>query len=309
VALAERPWHLVLLYGVVASIGNTGSGILPVSVHVSRWFPAQRGFAMAVTASGFSLGQLVFTQVAAHTAAAVGWRATYGLMAAVLAVFLAVLAGWLRDAPAAPLGARSVAAAGHPPPGGRALDRRGAMATPAFWWLTASFVGCGFTDFLLTTHLAAFATDVGLSQAVAANAFSVWAAANVVGILLAGWMAARLGPHRALVATYLVRAASLVVLPGVREPWQLYGFAVLFGSTFFTTAPLSSTLVGAVFGVTHQGVIFGAATLFHHLAGALGSYAGGLAFDRVGSYAPTFLAGAVMVLVSAGATVLVRRPR
>ncbi|MGH7264303.1 MAG: MFS transporter, partial [Candidatus Rokuibacteriota bacterium] len=209
----------------------------------------------------------------------------------------------------APRGRPGAVAPGDGIRGAPALDRRKAMETPAFWWLTAGFVGCGFTDFLLSTHMAAFATDVGLSQAVAANAFSLWAAANVVGILLAGWVAARLDPRRALVATYLVRAASLVVLPGAREPWQLYLFAILFGATFFTTAPLSSTLVGAVFGGAHQGVIFGAATLFHHLAGALGSYAGGLSFDLTGTYGPIFLAGAVMVLLSAGTTALVRRPR
>lgn len=307
VALVQSPWHLILLYGVVASIGNTGSGILPVSVHVTRWFPVERGFVMAVTASGFSLGQLVFTQFAAHAAAAVGWRRTYVLMALILSGFLVVLPGWLRDAPR---GSHPLPRLGGEGPGEGpvSLDRRRALGTPAFWWMTAGFLGCGFTDFLLTTHLAAFATDVGLSSAVAANAFSLWAGANLIGILLGGALAVRLDARRALVATYLVRAASLFLLPGAREAWQLYVFAVLFGATFFTTAPLSSTLVGSLFGPTHQGVIFGAATFFHHMAGALGSYAGGLVFDLHRSYTPIFLAGGVLVLGSAVVTAWARRP-
>ena len=89
--------------------------------------------------------------------------------------------------------------------------------------------------------------------------------------------------------TYGVRAAALFYLPLVREPWQLYLFAALFGATFFTTAPLSSTLVGQLFGPAHHGAIFGASNLFHHSAGALGSYAGGLVFDLTGSYRPIFL--------------------
>jgi MFS family permease len=350
VGRVDRAWQFVALYGIVAAIGYTGCGILSVAVHVSRWFPGERGFVTAVAASGFSLGHLVFTQVAAHAAAALGWRRTYGVLTVVLAVTLVALVGWLRDAPAAaapgpttlpgggpattPAGAstpRTGGSAATVPAGGPApapaarrprdgaaprldappaasLDRRAALATGGFWAMTAGLMGCGFTDFLLTTHLAPHATDLGLGTAVAANAVSLWAAANVVGILAGGSLATRLGARRTLVLTYAVRAAALFYLPLVREAWQLYLFAALFGATFFTTAPLSSTLVGDLFGPAHHGAIFGAANLFHHTAGALGSYAGGLVFDLTGSYRPIFLAGALIVVGSAVVTSLARPP-
>ena len=38
------PWQFIAFYGAVAAAGYTGCGILPVSVHVSRWFPEERGF-------------------------------------------------------------------------------------------------------------------------------------------------------------------------------------------------------------------------------------------------------------------------
>src|SRR5262249_41369952 len=91
-------------------------------------------------------------------------------------------------------------------------------------------------------------------------------------------------------------------LVAVRDTWQLYVLAVLFGATFFTTAPLSSTLVGQLFGAAHHGAIFGMANLFHHLSGGLGSYAGGLAFDLTRSYRGIFLAGGAVALGSAAAT-------
>jgi MFS family permease len=182
------------------------------------------------------------------------------------------------------------------------------MRTPAFWALTVGLMGCGFTDFLMTTHLAAYATDLGMTPAVAANAISLWAAANVVGILVAGTVAARTGTRAALVLTYGLRAAALFYLPLVREPWQLYLFAGLFGATFFTTAPLSSTMVGQLFGPAHHGAIFGASNLFHHSAGALGSYAGGLVFDVTGSYRSMFLLAGLVVVGSAVVTSLARPP-
>jgi MFS family permease len=301
VSLVRASWQLVLLYGIVAAIGYTGSGILPVSVHVTRWFPGERGFVMAVTAAGFSLGHLVFTQLAALSAATLGWRPTYLVMAGIVVAFLAVLPPWLRDAPAA-------AAARPLAPAPRSLDRRAALGTGAFWAMTAGLVGCGFTDFLMTTHLAAFATDIGFTPQTAANAVSLWAGANVVGILVAGSVATRVGARAALVGTYALRAAALFLLLGVGEPWQLHLFATLFGATFFTTAPLSATLTAALFGPAHHGVIFGTANLFHHAAGALGAYVGGLAFDLTRSYSAVFLAGALIVVGSAGVTTLARPP-
>lgn len=305
-SLANTPWHLILLYGVVASLGYTGASILPVSIHISRWFPGQRGFVMAVGACGFSLGHLVFTQVAAHTAARVGWRRTYILMATVLVLFLVAIAAWLRDPPPVAV------SQGSPGPSldvAHSIDQRSAMGAPAFWWMTAAYMGCGFTDFLLTTHLAPFATDLGLSPSVAANAVSIWGAANIAGILVAGSVADRVGSRRALVATYLLRAASLFFLLLVRQTWQLYLFAALFGATFFTTAPLTSTFLGSLFGPAYQGAIFGTANMFHHIAGALGSLAGGLAFDLTRSYLAIFAAGGILVAGSAVFTALVHSPR
>jgi MFS family permease len=316
VSRVDEPWQFILLYGVVVAVGYTGCGILPVSVHVGRWFPGERGLVTAVAASGFSFGHLAFTQVAAHVAATVGWRQTYLLMAAALAGSVGVFLFALRDAPA-PVGPGTPRACAPPrqdparearptPP---SLDRRTALRTPAFWALTAGLMGCGFTDFLMTTHLAAHAVDLGLTAGVAANAVSLWAAANVLGILAAGTVATRIGARSALVLTYGLRAAAFFYLPLVRDPWHLYLFAVLFGATFFTTAPLSSTLVGQLFGPRHHGAIFGAANLFHHSAGALGSFAGGLVFDLAGSYRPMFLLAALMVVGSAVVTWFARGTR
>ena len=277
---------------------------------MSRWFPEERGFVSAVAACGFSLGHLAFTQAAARVAELVGWRETYLLLAAALAVTIGVLIFTLRDAPAAAAAPapQRPGAAPEPRPAEPSLDRGAALRTPAFWAMTLGLMGCGFTDFLMTTHLPPYATDLGMAPAVAANAVSLWAAANVLGILTAGAVATRVGTRGALVLTYGVRAASLFYLPLVREPWQLYVFAALFGATFFTTAPLASTLVGQLFGPAHHGAIFGASNLFHHSAGALGSYAGGLVFDLTGSYRPIFLVSALIVMGSAAVTSLARRP-
>lgn len=49
--------------------------------------------------------------------------------------------------------------------------------------------------------------------------------------------------------------------------------------------------------------------MFHHLSGALGSYAGGLVFDRSRSYLGIFTARGVLVAASSAFTLLARAPR
>jgi MFS family permease len=309
VAASHRPWQLIVLYGVVAAAGYTAAGLLPVSVHVARWFPGERGFVMTVAACGFSLGQLVVPQLAARVAPALGWRATYLVLAGLVLAAAPGVARWMRDAPRLPpptaagagVSRPGPAAPGPPPEPGA----RSALRTTAFWWLTGGLIGCGFTDFLLATHLAPFATDRGLPPTAAANAISLWAAANVLGLLTAGALATRHGTRKALAGTYALRAASLLALPLVHETWQLYAFAIAFGATFFTTAPLASTLVAELFGPVRHGAVLGATNLFHHLAGALGAYAGGLVHDATSGYEGIFLAGAGMVAASAVASLLV----
>jgi MFS family permease len=277
-----------------------------VSILVTEWFPGRRGFAMAVAACGFSLGHLVFAQVAAYAAAAMGWRRTYTLMAGLLVAFFVILVGWLRDPPRMPV------TSGLPGPAldlAGSLTRRTAMGTGAFWWMTAGYMGCGFTDFLITTHLAPFATDLGLPQSVAANSISLFAAGNIAAILVAGLLSDRFGSRRVIVATYALRATALFMLLFVRDTWHLYLFAILFGATFFTTAPLSAAFIGELFGPAFQGSIFGTTNMFHHMAGALGSFAGGLVFDLTQSYALIFLASGFMVAGSAVTTWLARSPR
>jgi hypothetical protein len=48
---------------------------------------------------------------------------------------------------------------------------------------------------------------------------------------------------------------------------NFYIFALLFGFTFLITAPLTATLMGRLYGLSHVGLLSGFATTVHHLAG------------------------------------------
>jgi MFS family permease len=73
---ATALWHLYVSYGVLGGIGFTGAGILTVAVLVLRWFRHSRGTALTLIATGSSLGQAIFYQVASRLISTMGWRTT-----------------------------------------------------------------------------------------------------------------------------------------------------------------------------------------------------------------------------------------
>jgi predicted MFS family arabinose efflux permease len=65
-------------------------------------------------------------------------------------------------------------------------------------------------------------------------------------------------------------------------------FALLYGATFWVTAPLTVVFARAEFGTAQLGVITGLITMVHHIAGGLGAYIGAALFDSQGHYDSVF---------------------
>lgn len=298
---ATALWHLYLSYGVLGGMGFTGAGILAIAVLVLRWFRQSRGTALTMIATGSSLGQAIFYQGASWLIATMGWRVTCGVFGLLLAALVPVCLWLVRDDPPGETSADRAAPARREA-GTPGLS--GVVTGAPFLLLAGAYLACGFTDFMITTHLAVLAVDRGLGSTTGARALSVLAVANIAGLLVAGRLADHAGNRLTLVVVYLVRALALTLLWFVGSTAGLYAFAFVFGLTFFTTAPLTSALVNELFGLALTGRVFGAVSAIHHLAGAAGAYLAGEAFDLTGSYLPVFVLGAAMVY---GGTVLTWR--
>ncbi|MFT6583332.1 MAG: putative MFS family arabinose efflux permease [Alphaproteobacteria bacterium] len=85
---------------------------------------------------------------------------------------------------------------------------------------------------------------------------------------------------------YLARAGIfLLFLITPLSEFSVLVFAALIGFLWLGTVPLTSGLVGSVFGVTYLSMLFGIVFLGHQIGGFLGAWLGGVAFDALGSYA------------------------
>ena len=204
---AQAPWQVFPVYGLVYALGNAGTSIAPVVVMVSGWFVNRRGIATSAAVAGNAIGQLVIVAALASALAAVGWRNAYTILAAANAVVLLPLALLvIRPAPTA-VGAAAASDAGGesaPPP----LTLRQALASREYLLLAAIYAVCGFQDFLVVTHIVAFAQDQGLGDVLAGNLLAWMGVMGLLGILAAGLMADAFGAARPTAMCFLLRIAD-----------------------------------------------------------------------------------------------------
>lgn len=288
-SVVSTPWQALLFYGAIFAIGNGLASIAPVGVMVSRRFPGRAGLANAITTSGIGVGQLVIIGVLAAMLADIGWRSAFfwlgiGNLALVPVVIVAMARGMTTDQTPSDENTtdkRSGAVAGMP--------LRAAMRTRQFWLLVLVYGICGFQDFFVATHVVAFAQDKGVETLLAGNLLAAMGLTGVAGVILAGIWSDRGGPWRATLFCFVLRVAIFALILYDQSTLSVAAFALLFGITFWLTAPLTVIFARDAFGMAHLGAISGLIVMVHHMCGGLGAYVGAALFDAEGHYDSAFV--------------------
>jgi predicted MFS family arabinose efflux permease len=291
-AWMSAPWQAVALYGVVFAAGNGALSTAPVGVMVTRAFPGRTGLANAFVLSGITFGQFIIIGVFAAVLSAIGWRSVFFWIGVIHIVLLAVLLPALPDQ----RGAIASAAAG--PRSGMTL--RTAMHTRQFWLLIVIFAVCGLDDFFVATHVVAFAQDRGVAPRAAGNLFALMGLVGTFGVVAAGFTADKIGPVLTTAAVFAARVLAFAVVAFDQSSTSITIFALIFGTTFLMTAPITVLFVRDAFGLAHLGSISGLITMVHQIFGGIGAFAGAAIFDATGRYDIAFvivLAASVLALV------------
>jgi len=302
-SLVTAPWQALALYGGVFAIGNGIASIAPVGVMISRRFPGRTGFANAITTSGIGVGQLLIIASLAAALADIGWRSVYvwlGLINLALIPLVIVAMRRPRAAPEVHPDASQVA----PPSGLTLMD---AAKTGRFWALIAVYAICGFQDFFVGSHIVAFAQDSGVAALVAGNLLAFMGLAGVIGVLAAGAWSDRSGPAAATIACFILRIAIFGLILVDQSAMSIAAFGLLFGTTFWLTAPLTVVFARDAFGTAHLGAISGLIVMVHHMCGGLGAYLGAAVFDRDGSYDQMFVGMLIVSVLAAILSLVLRR--
>jgi predicted MFS family arabinose efflux permease len=153
---------------------------------------------------------------------------------------------------------------------------------------------------LIATHLPAYLTDAGLSASLGAWALGTVGLFNVIGSYTSGVLGGRYSKKYLLSSLYFTRAvviAVFITLPLSNVSVMI--FAAVIGLLWLSTVPLTSGLVGQIFGPRYLGMLFGIVFFSHQVGSFLGVWLGGRLYDLTGTYNMVWWASVVLGVLSA----------
>lgn len=297
-AAAADALGLMIGFGVLTGLAMSGVTFVVILGAVGRIVPpGKRTLAFGIVTAGGSLGQFLVVPAAQGLLDALDWRLTLLVMAGLIALIIPLALGIAGKPPAPdardglPLKAALAEAAAH----------------PSFWLLNAGFFVCGFHIAFVGTHLPAYIRDEGLSAAVGAGALALIGLFNIAGSWLWGAWGSKHSKKGLLALLYALRGVSIALFLIVPlSSASVLVFAAAFGFLWLGTVPLTSGLIGQIYGVRNLSALSGVVFLSHQVGAFLGAWLAGVAFDATGSYAVIWMASIGLALLAAVANLPIR---
>lgn len=289
---AETVLQLHLGAGILIGLG-VGATTFPIVLGaIGRSFPPEkRSLALGIASAGGSVGQFVMAPISSGLNGAFGYASALLIIAA-MAMLMVPLSAALRG--------RSEGSHDDEGPQTLILALREAGGHRSYWLLNMGFFVCGFHVAFIAVHLPAFVQSCGLPNSVAANGLALVGLFNVFGTLTAGWFGGRFPKRWGLSMIYFLRALLIIVFVlGPKTEFTILLFSAIMGMLWLSTVPLTSGIVGAVFGPRYVASLFGFVMLSHQIGAFFGAWMGGWVFDRTGSFDLVWYTAAALGLMAA----------
>ncbi|MCH8988683.1 MAG: MFS transporter [Chloroflexi bacterium] len=305
-ALTFHILFLAFMFGIVASLAQSGPALSNTAALMSRWFKRRRATAISINSAALSLGGMIMVPFSMYLLQATNWRVAWIALGIIVLSSVPLAYMFIHERPAK----RGLYPDGDPAPpqdaGG--APRREAVGpleverwqdsfkTAPIWQMSASYFICGTTTFVLSVHFIPYALDRGVSGGTAAAIFGLMMGLNIIGALGAGMLADKLGGTKNWLAlVYLMRGIAYVLLLTLPAPMGLWIFAAVAGFSWVATLPLTSSLTADVYGLKALGTISGITFMFHQIGGFSSVLLAGLLYDITGSYTiPFAIVGALL---------------
>ena len=265
------PFLFLAIYG----LRLTGQGMathIAVTTMAKR-FAVGRGKAIGLAQLGFPIGEAVLP-VLAVLLLGLGWRAAWGIVAALVALALVPLLH--RLAAAAPGGAHLATATAAPVPSstlGQVLHE------PRFYLLLPGALCSSFVVTAIFFHQSHIVAERGWDPLHFAALFALYAAGSVGSGLAAGAFADRFGARMAVLPAPLVLACACALLAFWPTPAGAACVMLTLGVANGAQSTAFATLWADLYGTGHLGAIRALTHALSVFASALSPLLVGLAYD------------------------------
>jgi MFS family permease len=307
-------WQLYLYFGVMVGMCLAGCWT-PIMATVARLFREKRVLALGIAMSGITVGSMIMPPMTAYFIASYGWRHAYLVLAAIVGLSAIPGVMLLGKNPLQDLGTRDN---GQNMKGGElsgeltqprehlALE---SVKTVPFWMLMITGFATAAGFYFVATHIVAFATDMGIAPTSAALILTFMGAGNILGKLLVGSMAAKIGSRSALFVLLTLQALFLFLIMRTTSLWMLFALGSVFGFGYGGSSPIRTAMVPEFFGTKSVGAIIGLVGIAWGVGGVVGPFMAGYIFDQSGSYDRAFLSGGLIMIIGMAATYFLKAPK
>ena len=270
--------HAVIGFGSSATLG-------PLMADISKWFVRRLGVAVTLCSAGNYFAGALWPPIVQHAIAAYGWRATHAAIgplcgAAILAIAFAALRRHAPIASGVASGSRAAA------PGTLGLSPGALQAL-----LAVASVCCCVAMSMPQVHIVAYCGDLGYGVARGADMLALMMAFGVVGRVLSGIIADRVGGLRTLMLGSALQGIALLMYLFFDGLFSLYAISALFGLFQGGIVPSYAIIVREYFLAKEAGTRVGIVLMASLVGMALGGWMSGYIFDATGSYQAAFVNG------------------
>ena len=275
---------------ILIGFGIAGSGFGPILAVVGRTAsPEKRSLALGITTAAGSAGQVVGPPFAAGLLDIMPWSSVF-VVFAIISILTIVLVPLLKSEPK--ISKKEVES-------NLSDALKDAFKDPTYTMLFLGFFSCGFQLAFITAHFPAFIAEASspiiqgsLISIVCNSVASLGALSialiglfNIIGSIAAGAMGKYYTKKYLLSIIYAGRtiaAIAFIMLP--ITPTSVVVFSIVMGSLWLATVPLTSGIIGYIYGLKFMGTLYGIVFLSHQIGSFVGVWLGGLFYDIYGSY-------------------------
>lgn len=278
-ALATDAIGLHVSFGLLIGMAQSATTFVVVLGAVGRVVsPEKRSSAFGIVTAGGSLGQFLVVPLASMLLGDIGYHQTLWIMAGLVALCGLLAIGVAGRTDGSPGVTHEVEQSAR-----EAL--REAAAHRGYWLLNAGFFVCGFHIAFIATHLPAYLDDKGLGIEIGAQVLALVGLFNILGSYVFGRAGDLLRQKYVLSGLYTARSAviALFLFLPLSHASALV-FAGAMGFLWLGTVPLTSGIVGRIFGIRYLSMLYGIVFLSHQVGSFFGAWMAGLIFDATGSY-------------------------
>ena len=297
-------WQLYATFGLMVGFA-VGAFYAPLTSTATKWFTARRGLAVALVSSGIGVGILAIAPLARALTSAWDWRVALLVLGDLAWLIIVPVALIIREQP----GDVGAGAMGGAAGAGREYSTREVLAAPQFWAIAVTHFACCAAHSGPIFHMVTHATDQGIGAMAAATALGVSGLSSILGRIGGGVLADRVGAKPTLVAGLALQAAMIVLYLFVQDVVPFYGLSIAFGVAYGGVMPLYALVTREYFGEKVMGTAYGGVFLVSTLGMGIGSFAGGVLYDRLGSYAWLYMGSFVIGAAAIVLALTFRAPR